>query len=180
MSIARRIAPKVRPATSSDAPAISGIYAHYVRNSSVTFEVDPPDYAEIERRMADVHARDLPYLVAEVESAVIGYAYAVPYRPRPAYRFTVEDSIYLHPSHTGRGTGRLLLSALLDACEQWGARQMVAVIGGSDNLASVAMHEKLGFRHVGVLQSVGFKFNRWHDSVLMQRELACGGWTLPE
>ncbi|HTR64252.1 MAG TPA: GNAT family N-acetyltransferase [Terriglobales bacterium] len=172
--------PLIRPAGTADVAAIVEIYAHYVRNSTVTFETDPPDATEIARRRADVEARGLPYVAAEVDGAVLGYAYAVPYRPRPAYRFTVEDSIYIHPDHIGRGLGRSLLAALIEACERWGARQMVAVIGGSDNLASVKLHERFGFHRAGLLQSVGFKFGRWLDSVLMQKALGSGNETPPQ
>lgn len=174
-----QLAAKIRPASDNDLAAIVEIYAHYVRNGTVTFEIDPPGHAEIARRRAEVEAHGLPYLVAEVEGVVLGYAYAVPYRPRRAYRFTVEESIYIGPAHTRRGLGRLLLPALIEACERWGARQMVAVIGGSDNLASVRLHERFGFRHAGVLRSVGFKFGRWLDSVLMQRTLGAGDTTMP-
>jgi phosphinothricin acetyltransferase len=162
---------KVRAAHDADADAITRIYAHYVLDSTATFEIEPPDAAEMSRRRADVQQQNLPYLVAEFNSAVVGYAYATPYRPRKAYRFTVEDSIYLHPEHTGKGLGKMLLAALIEECAQSGAQQMIAVIGGSDNAASIRLHESFGFHHVGILQSVGFKFDRWLDTTLMQKAL---------
>ena len=116
-------------------------------------------------------SRGLPHLVAEIDGTVAGFAYASPYRSRPAYRFTVEDSVYVHPDHAGQGIGRLLLTAVIDRCAKAGCKQMIAVIGGPDNTASIALHEKLGFRHVGSLRSVGYKFNRWLDTLLMQRGL---------
>jgi L-amino acid N-acyltransferase YncA len=161
----------VRPSNESDIEAISRIYAHYVRHSTATFETEPPDVTELRRRRADIRQRNLPYLVAERNGSVVGYAYATPYRPRNAYRFTVEDSIYIHPEHVGKGLGKTLLSALISVCAQSGARQMIAVIGGSDNTASIRLHKSFGFRHAGTLQSVGFKFEQWLDTVLMQKAL---------
>ena len=169
-----------RASDESDIPAIAEIYAHYVRHSTASFETEPPDAAEIARRRAQVVGIGLPWLVAEVDGVVAGYAYAGPYRPRRAYRFTVEDSIYIRPAHAGQGIGAALLDRLVGACEQWGARQMVAVIGGSDNLPSIRLHEKFGFRHAGLLRAAGFKFGRWADSVLMQRAIGLGDTTAPE
>jgi L-amino acid N-acyltransferase YncA len=163
----------IRPSNESDIEAISRIYAHYVRHSTTTFETEPPDVAELGRRRADIKQRNLPYLVLESNSSVVGYAYATPYRPRNAYRFTVEDSIYIHPEHLGQGLGKTLLSALINGCAQSGARQMIAVIGGGDNTASIGLHESFGFRHAGTLRSVGFKFEQWVDTVLMQKALSC-------
>ena len=170
----------IRPSTEADLAAVAEVYAHYVRNTTSTFEIEPPAVEELARRRAETVGRGLPHLVAEVEGAVVGYAYAVPYRPRPAYRFTVEDSIYIHPGQTGRGLGRLLLAAVVEACEQAGYRQMVAVIGGSDNAASIGLHASFGFVPAGLMRSVGFKFGRWLDSVLMQRGLGRGDETAAE
>jgi phosphinothricin acetyltransferase len=170
----------IRSSIDSDIATITEIYAHYVRNTTSTFEIDPPDVAEIANRRADIGERRLPHLVAEVEGSVVGYAYAVPYRPRLAYRFTVEDSIYIDVAHTGRGLGRLLLAAVIEACELNGYRQMVGVIGGSDNAASIGLHASFGFVPAGLLRSVGFKFGRWLDSVLMQRGLGNGDGTSAE
>lgn len=162
---------KIRAANDGDTAAITGIYAHYVLHSTATFEIEAPDAAEMSRRGADVQQKNLPYLVTELNGDVVGYAYVTPYRPRKAYRFTVEDSIYIHPDHTGKGLGKILLAALIDACTKTGARQMIAVIGGSENTASVGLHERFGFQHVGILKSVGFKFDRWLNATLMQKTL---------
>jgi len=151
--------------------SIASIYSHYVRNSAATFEIDPPDVPEMENRRQNIVSAGLPYLVLEFEGGIAGYAYAGQYRPRPAYRFTVEDSIYIHPQQTARGFGRLLLTELIAACEKAGSRQMIAVIGDSANLASIRLHAAFGFRHVGVLERVGAKFGGWYDTVLMQRSL---------
>jgi len=164
----------LRAATAADAAAIATIYAHHVRTGTATFEIEPPDAAEMERRWSDVTSRGLPWLVAISSGEVIAYAYAGPYRPRPAYRFTVEDSIYVRGEACGKGIGRALLAELIDAAARAGARQMVAVIGDAANAASIGVHAALGFRHVGVLGSVGNKFARWLDVVLMQRELGPG------
>jgi phosphinothricin acetyltransferase len=161
----------VRPSTPEDFRDITRIYSHYVLNSSATFELEPPDRDEMARRRSDILALGLPYLTAEVDGAVAGYAYAHLYRPRAAYKFTVEDSIYVAPEYAGRGCGRALLTSLIEQCGQGHWRQLIAVIGGSANAASIALHLRLGFHPVGTLCSVGFKFNRWVDSVLMQRAL---------
>jgi phosphinothricin acetyltransferase len=163
--------PPIRAARDTDIPDIAEIYGHFVRVALATFETEPPDAAEMARRRQDVLACGLPYLVAELDGHVAGYAYAARYRPRPAYRFTVENSVYVHPDHARKGLGRLLLTELIAACKAAGCREMVAVIGDSGNAASIGLHEALGFRHVGVLRSVGFKFGRWVDTVLMQRSL---------
>jgi len=164
------MSPEIRPATSADSHAIAAIYAQYVLNNAATLELEPPDASEIERRMADVLARGLPYLVAEVDGLVAGYAYAGAFRPRPGYRYTVEDSVYLQPEFAGRGLGRSLLGELIVAAKASGCHQMVAMIGG-ENPASVAMHRSQGFAEVGVLREVGRKFGEWVDVTLMQREL---------
>jgi L-amino acid N-acyltransferase YncA len=169
----------VREARAPDLPAITAIYAHHVLTGLASFEIEPPDEAEMRRRHAEVRARGLPFLVAESDGAVLGYAYAAPYRTRPAYRFTVEDSVYVEHRHLGRGIGRLLLTSLVSACGQAGCRQMIAVIGDSANTASIALHQRCGFMRVGLLPSTGFKFGRWVDSVLMQRAIGEGDATLP-
>lgn len=170
----------VRPSAEADLAAIRRIYAHHVLHGLGSFEEEPPDLAEMTGRRAGIVARGLPYLVAEADGAVLGYAYAAPYRARIAYRFTVEDSVYVAPEATGRGLGRLLLAALVGDCEAWGARQMVAVVGDSGNLGSIRLHARAGFREAGTLRAVGLKFGRWVDTVLMQRPLGPGEATLPE
>lgn len=162
----------IRPSTEADLEAIARIYRHYVESTTATFEIDAPSPAEIAARRAAARNLRLPHLVCESEAGeVIGYAYASPYRPRPAYRFTIEDSIYLDPAHTGRGHGKALLAALIAKCQTGPWRQMVAIIGDSANAGSVALHTSLGFRTVGILTGVGRKFDRWVDTVIMQREL---------
>lgn len=162
---------RIRPALPTDIPAITAIYAYHVLKGTATFETTPPDTAEMAQRREAILAAGLPYLVAEMDGAVAGYAYASPYRPRPAYRFTVEDSIYVDRLHVGKGIGRELLTGLIRECEQGPWRQMIAVIGDSANAASIHLHRQLGFVHTGVLKSVGWKFDRWIDTVLMQRPL---------
>lgn len=161
----------LRDAGPGDIGAICRIYAHYVRNGTATFEIEAPDEAELRTRMEAIQAKGLPYVVAERGGRVIGYAYANSYRPREAYRYTVEDSIYIDAEETGRGAGALLLERLLERCRETGARQMIAVIGGSDNVASIRLHERFGFTTVGVLRGVGFKFGEWLDTTLLQRAL---------
>jgi L-amino acid N-acyltransferase YncA len=163
--------PRIRPSTESDLSAITRIYSHYVSHSSATFEVNAPTLDEIAQRRSAILALGLPFLVAEQQESIVGYAYASAYRPRPAYRFTVEDSIYIDPAHVGRGHGRALLAALIEHCEQGPWRQMIAVIGDSGNTASIRLHQHFHFRTAGTLLAVGFKFNQWVDTVLMQREL---------
>jgi phosphinothricin acetyltransferase len=162
---------QIRASQDSDVAAITNIYAHHVLHGTGSFEVEPPNDEEMSRRRADVMDRGLPYLVAEINNTVVGYAYATLYRTRVAYRFTLEDSVYIHPDYIGRGIGAMLLSDLIPACRAWGCRQLVAVIGDSENVASIRVHEKLGFQHSGVLRAVGFKFDRWIDTVLMQLSL---------
>jgi L-amino acid N-acyltransferase YncA len=161
----------VRPSLASDIAAIAAIYGYHVQNGTASFEIDPPDEAEMARRRSGVLERGLPYLTAEMDGEIAGYAYASPYRPRAAYRFTLEDSIYIHPAHIGKGIGSRLLPKLITACEETPAKQMVAIIGDINNSASVRLHERFGFTHVGVLHAVGFKFERWVDTILMQRAL---------
>jgi len=163
--------PIVRSATADDAAQIAAIYAHHVLHGTATFEIEPPDIEEIARRRLEIEQAGLPFLVAAKDDRILGYAYAGPYRPRPAYRYTVEDSIYIDPAEIGRGLGKRLMPVLIAACEKAGARQLIAVIGDSDNIASVRLHERFGFRHAGVFRAVGFKFDRWLDTVLMQRKL---------
>ncbi|HMN79823.1 MAG TPA: N-acetyltransferase family protein [Burkholderiaceae bacterium] len=170
----------IRSARDEDLAAIQAIYAHHVTTGTGSFELEAPGLAEMSRRLADVRGNGLPWLVAEQDGRVTGYAYANLYRSRPAYRFTVEDSIYLAADAIGRGTGRRLLTALIDECERAGCRQMVAVIGDSANTASISLHARLGFRFSGVVRSCGWKFDRWLDTVLMQRELGAGERTSPE
>jgi L-amino acid N-acyltransferase YncA len=162
---------QIRSAKDTDIGAITDIYAHHVLKGTGSFEIDPPDGEEMARRKADVVGRGLPFLVAEIGNTVVGYAYAALYRTRVAYRFTLEDSVYIHHEYMGRGIGALLLVDLIEACKKWGCRQLVAVIGDSENVASVRVHEKLGFQHSGVLRGVGYKFDRWIDTVFMQLPL---------
>jgi L-amino acid N-acyltransferase YncA len=170
---------ETRPASPSDIKDITAIYAYHVRSGTASFEIDPPEAKDMTVRWQDIAAKGLPYLVAEDEGAILGYAYAGPYRPRPAYRFTVEDSIYVHPDHARKGIGALLLPALIADCEGLGLRQMVAVIGDSGNKGSIALHRKFGFQDTGILKSVGFKFGCWLDVVIMQRTLGAGASTNP-
>jgi len=167
----------VRQSTPADLNAIRDIYALAVTEGTATFELEAPDWAEMARRRDEVLAKGLPWLVAEQSGRVLGYAYASHFRPRPAYRFSVEDSIYLLPEAQGRGIGRLLLAELLARCQAAGARQMLAVIGDSANLGSIGVHRALGFEPCGKLLSVGWKFGRWLDVVLMQRPLGAGSGT---
>jgi phosphinothricin acetyltransferase len=159
--------------------AVQAIYAHWVVNGLASFEEVPPDPAEMDLRRRTVQDADLPYLVAIADGEVLGFAYAGPYRLRPGYRYTVEDSVYIAPTANGRGVGRALLAAVISRAESRGLRQMLAVIGDSANAASIGLHRSLGFRQVGLLPSVGFKFGRWVDSVIMQRALGPGDTELP-
>jgi len=170
----------VRAAESTDMPAIAAIYAHHVTHGFGSFEEVPPDAAELARRRAEILAKGLPYFVATDERGqVAGYAYASPYRARSAYRFSVEDSIYVAPDSARQGIGRLLLAALIESCTRLGYRQMVAVIGDSGNEGSIGLHRSLGFARAGLLPSIGFKAGRWVDGVMMQRALGPGDATLP-
>jgi L-amino acid N-acyltransferase YncA len=169
----------LRPSQDRDLAAITAIYHHHVLTGVASFEEEPPDLCEMARRRGEILARGLPYLIAEQSERVLGYCYASLYRMRSAYRFAVEDSIYIDGAELGRGIGRVLLSELIDRCATQGYRQMVAVIGGSDQWPSIRLHAALGFTQVGVLPAVGFKFGAWVDTVLMQRALGEGAGTLP-
>jgi phosphinothricin acetyltransferase len=171
---------QIRPTTVADLPVITAIYAHAVRFGTATFELEPPDVAEMTRRYQALIDGGFPYLVATDGGTVLGYAYAGSYRARPAYRFSVENSVYLDPAAQGRGVGTQLMHVLIRESEQRGYRLMVAVIGDSANLASVGVHRRTGFQMVGTLQNVGLKFGRWLDTVLMQRALGDGPGTIPQ
>lgn len=169
----------LRPATTADLDAVTDIYAHAVRHGTASYELEPPSRAEIGERFAALQGSSYPYIVAEEAERVLGFAYAGPFRARPAYRFIVEDSIYIAPDCQGRGVGRLLLEGLIDACAGLGFRQIVAVIGdGSPESASVRLHETMGFRHCGTMEGTGFKHGRWLDTMIMQLALN-GGSSLP-
>lgn len=171
---------RIRPATPTDIPAITEIYAHAVRHGTASFELEPPGEPEMAQRQSKLLDAGFPYLVAEIGDGIAGYAYAALYRTRPAYRWSVEDSIYVSPDAYRRGVGRALLERLIAECEQRGFRQMLAVIGDStQQTPSIELHRALGFRIVGVLENVGYKFDRWLDSVLMQRDLGPGATTKP-
>jgi phosphinothricin acetyltransferase len=169
----------IRPSTAADLPAITEIYGASVRHGTGTFEIEAPSRDEIAARRDAVVGQQLPWLVAQSASGVLGYAYASPFRPRPAYRYCVEDSIYLAETARGRGIGKLLLAELIARCEAWGARQMLAVIGDSANTASSGVHAALGFRRVGCIDAAGWKFERWLDVVFMQRALGRGDACAP-
>jgi phosphinothricin acetyltransferase len=171
---------RVRPATLADLEAVQAIYGHHVLNGLGTFEEVPPPLDEIAQRHAAVRARGLPWLVAELEGQVKGYAYAGPFRPRAAYRYTVEDSVYVAPDAMGRGVGRALLEAVIARCEAMGLRQMVAVIGDSGNAGSIGLHRACGFELMMSAPAVGWKFGRWVDVVWMQRPLNGGSASPPD
>jgi phosphinothricin acetyltransferase len=169
----------LRPARAEDFGRISEIYTHFVLHGLASFEEVAPDEGEMHRRWLALIEKDYPYLVAESAGQILGYAYAGPYRPRPAYRYTVENSVYVAPEATRRGVGGRLLDAVIEASAAAGFRQMVAVIGDSANSASIELHRSRGFRKVGTFHDIGFKHGRWVDSVLMQRGLGRGAETLP-
>jgi L-amino acid N-acyltransferase YncA len=169
----------IRPATPADIPAITRIYDHAVRHGTASFELEPPDEAEMAQRMRALLDGGFPYLTAESGGDLLGYAYAGHYRTRPAYRFSVEDSIYVAPQAQRRGVGGALLDALIAESEKRGFRQMLAVIGDSANTPSIELHRAAGFRMVGAFENAGFKFGRWLDSVMMQRALGEGATTAP-
>jgi phosphinothricin acetyltransferase len=164
----------VRDSIPADVPAIQSIYAHHVLHGLATFEEVPPSVAELLVRRGSATDLGLPHLVAELDGGVVGYSYAMPYRARPAYRYAIEDSVYVAEGQGGRGIGGALLRALVDRCERGPWRQMLAIVGDSGNAASIALHRRMGFQHVGTLASVGFKLGRWVDTVLMQRALGPG------
>lgn len=170
----------VRPAAEADAEALAAIYADAVLNGFGTFETVPPDAAWMETRRRDIQGLGLPFVVAEADGRVLGYAYAGPFRPRPGYRYTVEDSVYVAPDAKGRGVGRAVLSKVLEACEAAGMRQVVAVIGDSQNAGSIGLHRALGFVDAGVGRSFGYKLGRWVDIVWMQKALNGGDSSPPD
>ena len=171
---------QLRPATLADLDAVAAIYGHHVLHGLGTFEEVPPSIDEIARRHAAVRARGLPWLVAELDGEVKGYAYAGPFRPRAAYRYTVEDSVYVAPEAMGRGLGKALLGAVIAECEALGLRQMVAVIGDSGNAGSIGLHRACGFEFKMAAPAVGWKFGRWVDVVWMQRLLNAGAASPPD
>lgn len=173
--------PSIRPAIPADIAAIASIYGHAVLHGTASWELEPPGEAEMQQRFDAILAGGYPYLVAEWDGAILGYAYAGAYRPRPAYRTTVENSIYIAPAAQGLGIGTLLLDALMQACTERGFRQMIAVIGDGTgaSIGSRRLHERAGFRLIGVAERVGFKHGRWLDQMLMQKELGEGDLTPP-
>jgi len=166
--------PLIRPSTDHDLPAITAIYQHHVLTGTGTFEITPPKLDEMRSRRADVLSKGLPYLVLEDEGKVLGFCYCNWFKPRPAYRFSAEDSIYLDPQAAGKGWGRLLLGELLASAQRAGIRKLIAVIGDSQNHASIGLHAAQGFQHVGVLSDCGWKFDRWLDVVLMECAIGAG------
>jgi L-amino acid N-acyltransferase YncA len=173
------MSPTLRPATSADVPAITAIYRPAVLHGTASFEQEPPTEAEMLRRFEAITGAGYPYFVAEFDGRVVGYTYASAYRTRPAYRFTVENSVYIALDAQGKGVGRALLGTLIDACTAKGFRLMVAVIGDSANFASITLHRRAGFTFCGTIHSVGYKFDRWLDSVIMQLPLGGGDTSAP-
>ena len=171
---------QLRPATLADIPAITAIYAHAVRHGTASFELEPPNEAEMTRRMQAALDGKFPYLAADIDGKLAGYAYASLYRTRPAYRFTVENSVYVAPDMHRRGVGKALLQRLIEECSARGYRQMIAVIGDSDQAASIGVHKACGFEPAGNLKSIGWKFGKWLDTPLMQRALGDGAKTKPD
>ena len=172
--------PIIRPSTDADLPAITAIYRHHVLHGTGTFEIDPPSEADMAARRADVLGRNLPWLVAEKDGEVLGFAYANWFKPRPAYRFSAEDSIYVADAARGMGVGRKLLAELAVQAEAVGVRKLLAVIGDSANAGSIGLPRALGVTDVGVMRSVGWKFGAWRDIVLMEKTLGAGDTTSPE
>ena len=171
--------PTIRPSTDADLPAITAIYGHHVLHGTGTFETTPPTEPEMAARRADVLAKALPWLVIEDGGRVAGYAYCQWFKPRPAYRYSAEDSIYLHPEASGKGLGKLLLTALIDKAEAAGVRKLIAVIGDSANAGSIGVHRALGFQPAGTIASCGWKFERWLDIVLMDKAIGAGDTSPP-
>ena len=170
----------IRPSRDEDVAAITAIYAHHVLHGTGTFETDPPTEAEMAGRRADVLGKGLPWLVIEQDGQVLGYAYSQWFKPRPAYRFSAADSIYLHPDAAGRGLGRQLLAALVPRAEAAGVRKLIAVIGDSANAGSIGVHRTCGFTPVGTIAACGWKFDRWLDIVLMEKVVGAGSGTAPQ
>lgn len=170
---------KIRPSTESDISAITAIYAHHVLTGTGTFETTPPRESDMQGRRADVLSKRLPYLVAEVDGEVIGFAYCNWFKPRPAYRFSAEDSIYLAPNAHGKGLGKLLLIELMSQAERCGVRKLIAVIGDSANAGSIGVHTSCGYGKVGVISACGWKFDRWLDIVLMEKTIGAGSSNPP-
>jgi len=170
----------IRAATLSDASAIHEIYSYHVQHGTASWELEPPTLEEFQARMTNIFAQGYPYFVAEIDETLVGHTYASAFRPRPGYRYTVENSVYVHPQYQRRGLGRLMLAHLINVCEGLGYRQMVAVVGDSQNTPSIRLHQELGFVHIGTLTGIGFKHGRWLDSVLMQRTLGDGDQRLPD
>ena len=170
----------IRASRDADVDAISTIYAHHVLHGTGTFETEPPAAADMAARRADVLAKNLPYLVAEQDGRVVGFAYCNWFKPRPAYRYSAEDSIYIADEARGQGLGAQLLTALVQAAEAAGVRKLIAVIGDSANAGSVGVHRKQGFSHVGVIKDCGWKFGEWRDIVLMEKVIGAGSSTRPE
>ena len=171
--------PTLRAAKPSDIPAITAIYRPAVLEGTASFELEPPGEEEMLRRFEAITDAGYPYFVAELDGRVAGYAYASAYRTRPGYRFTVENSVYIAPDAQGKGIGRVLLAALIDTCTAKGFRLMVAVIGDTANFASISLHRRAGFRFCGTIHSVGYKFGRWLDSVIMELPLGDGDTSAP-
>lgn len=169
----------IRPSTDADLPAITAIYGHHVQHGTGTFETTPPTESDMAGRRADVLAKGLPWLVLEDAGQVVGYAYCQWFKPRPAYRYSAEDSIYLHPQAAGKGLGKELLAALLARAEAAGVRKLIAVIGDSANAGSIGVHRALGFAQIGTIASCGWKFDRWLDIVLMDKVIGLGDSTPP-
>jgi phosphinothricin acetyltransferase len=172
--------PLIRPSRDQDLPAITAIYAHHVLHGTGTFETEPPAPGDMAARRADVLAKGLPYLVVEQGGEIVGFAYGNWFKPRPAYRYSVEDSVYLAPGLQRKGLGRALLAELLARCEAAGIRKVMAVIGDSANAGSVGLHRALGFAQAGIVEDCGWKFGAWRDIVIMQRVLGPGGTAPPQ